>query len=193
DSLALLHLLATTRTSHRRSLVVGHVDHGINPESADVAGRVRQQAAELGIAVVERRLELGPAATETVARRARRQALREMASEVGAAAIALAHHADDQVETVLLRALKGSGTAGLAGMAPRRGPWIRPLLEIDPDQLHRHLDTTGLSHWQDPANSDPRHLRSWLRNVALPLLEERMPDLRESLLRLAGHAAAERT
>lgn len=193
DSLALLHLLATTREIHQRGLMVGHVDHGIAPDSASVATLVVEQAARLGVLSLTTRLELGPAASETTARRARRRALRELARQAGAAAIALAHHADDQVETVMLRVLKGSGPAGLAGMAPRRGPWIRPLLEIDPALLHRHLDTTGLSHWQDPANSDPRHLRSWLRTVALPLLEEGVPELRRSVSRLAQHAAAERT
>ncbi len=137
-------------------------------------------------------LALGAGASETVARRARRTALRAMRHELGASAIVLAHHADDQVETVLLRVLRGSGSAGLAGMAPRRGPWVRPLLDLPQEVLRAHATAAGLSSWHDPANADPRHLRSWLRIVVLPLLEERLPDLRSRVLALARQAAGDR-
>src|SRR5690606_2966465 len=132
---AMLDLLVRGAEQHRRPLLVGHVDHGIDPRSAEVAAQVAHHATQRNVRVLQRRLELGMEATETRARRARRRALREMAQEGGAACIALAHHREDQAETVLLRVLGGSGPAGLAGMAPRRGPWLRPLLGIDPDEL----------------------------------------------------------
>ena len=192
DSVALLDLLVSGRELHRRELIVGHVDHGIHPDSRVVAGQVAALAERLGVQSTIRHLTLGPDTSETLARKHRRRGLREIAQERGCSAIALAHHADDQVETVLQRVLRGSGPAGLAGMAARRGIWLRPLLDIPRTALLSHLEATGLSAWHDPANSDPRHLRSWLRTVVLPLLLERDESIRDSLLALAGQAAADR-
>jgi tRNA(Ile)-lysidine synthase len=193
DSLAMLDLLVRGAALHGRPLVVGHVDHGIHPDSAAVADRVARVAEELGVAFLCRRLELGASASETTARRARRRALRAMAHDAGAEAIALAHHREDQAETVLLRVLGGSGPSGLAAMPARRGPWLRPMLECDRAELRAHLATTGLSPWQDPANEDPRHLRSWLRNVALPLLQQRFDRLTDALVGVAHQASRDRS
>jgi len=193
DSLALLDLLHLGAARHQRPLVVGHVDHGISPDSAAVAERVTAVAAQRSLRVVVRQLHLGADTTETRARTARRAALREMATAVGATVIVLGHHADDQAETVLLRLLGGSGPAGLAGMAPRHGRWIRPLLQHSRAELAAHLAARGLVAWDDPANMDPRHLRSWLRTEVLPTLRHRVPDLTTRVNTAAKHAARDRT
>jgi|CXWL01.1.fsa_nt_gi tRNA(Ile)-lysidine synthase len=193
DSLALLDLLHRGSALHRRGLVVGHVDHGIAAESSAVAAAVVGAAEARGLRCVTTKVQLGPRATETKARLARREALRELAGEAGATAIVLAHHADDQAETVLLRLLRGSGPAGLAGMAPRNGPWVRPLVEISRDRLASHLVEVAVVPWQDPANRDSRHLRSWLRHEVLPGIAARLPDLRERLLTAARQARDART
>lgn len=192
DSLAMLDLLVRGAPLHGRTLVVGHVDHGIAPESGHVADQVAAHARRSAVAFLQRQLGLGPVASETTARRARRGALRAMAVEAGALAIALAHHREDQAETVLLRVLSGSGPSGLAGMAARRGVWVRPLLEFGSRELCDHLESVGLSGWQDPANRDPRHLRSWLRIAALPLLQQRFEGLTSALIRVAAQAARDR-
>ncbi len=124
--------------------------------------------------------------------RARRVALRELARECGATAIVLAHHADDQAETVLLRLLRGSGPAGLAAMAPRRGPWVRPMLGLRRADLAAHVDRAGLEVWTDPANADPRHLRSWLRAAIMPRLADRLPDVVHRLTGASAHAGRAR-
>jgi tRNA(Ile)-lysidine synthase len=103
-----------------------------------------------------------------------------------------AHHADDQVETVLMRALKGSGPAGLAGMAIRRGVLVRPLLAFRRAAILSYLRAEGLAAWSDPANQDPRHLRSWLRGDVLPALRSRLPRADDALLRLSRQAARAR-
>jgi tRNA(Ile)-lysidine synthase len=192
DSLAMLDLLWAARRRHGIALEVVHIDHGIGRESHQVAARVAAEAAERGLPCHLRVLELGHGTTETRARAARRMALRAAVEATGAVGVVLAHHADDQVETVMLRVLRGSGPAGLAGMAPKRGIWLRPLLEFPRARLADYLAARGLSGWQDPANADPRHLRSWLRTVALPMLEERLPDLRERLGEMADQAASSR-
>ena len=192
DSLALLDLLHLTAVAHRRTLVVGHVDHGISGDSSTVADRVRAAAISRGLPYHSRQLQLGAATSETRARTARRAALGAIASEVGAKVVVLAHHADDQAETVLLRLLRGSGPAGLAGMAPRHGRWVRPLLDIRRSELAAHLASRGIEAWSDPANQDPRHLRSWLRGAVLPALRDRLPDVIDRLNRSARQAAQAR-
>lgn len=192
DSLALLDLLQLTRSVHGRDLVVGHVDHGIHPESAVVAARVAAAAEGYGLRVLSRALTLGAGTSETRAREGRRAALREMADACGAARVVLAHHADDQAETVLLRLLRGSGPAGLAGMAARTGLWVRPLLRIRRAELVEHLAGRGIAAWDDPANRDPAHLRSWLRGEILPRLAERLPDVTERLLDVGAQAGSAR-
>ncbi|MES2125525.1 MAG: tRNA lysidine(34) synthetase TilS [Gemmatimonadota bacterium] len=192
DSLALLDLLHRSAARHRRPLVVGHIDHGIAAESAAVSSAVANAAATRDLPFRLLRLELGASASETRARDARRAALRSLARDAGATRIVLGHHADDQAETVLLRVLRGSGPAGLAGMAARAGIWLRPLLTISRDELTEHLRLEGLVAWQDPANADPRHLRSWVRGAVLPMLRDRLPDITSRLLSLARQARAAR-
>ncbi len=193
DSMALLDLLHRGVALHRRELLVGHVDHGIAPASGAVAELVACAAGVRGLPYVAVRLSLGPDAGETAARRGRRRALRQMARDAGAAGIVLAHQADDQAETVLLRVLHGSGPAGLAAMAARRGVWLRPLLAVPRSELRAHIDAERLDVWDDPANADPRHLRSWLRHEILPALERRLPGVRERLCAVAAQAAAARS
>jgi len=192
DSLALLHLLHQTRDAHRMELVVAHVDHGIHPESAEVARRVMAAANDLRIPVVVGRLGLGAGASETAARAARHAWLQQLRRSEGADAIGLAHHADDQVETVLLRVLAGSGLAGLAGMRPRHGSLVRPLLDFRKAELVAWLAWKGIPSWEDPANLDPVHERSWIRSALLPMLSAREPAVPERLRRLARHAAVDR-
>lgn len=192
DSLALMELLHRGAALHGRQLVVGHVDHGIHPESARVAKAVMARAASLGLPGKVATLALGPQASETTARRGRRAALAQLAKECGAGAIALAHHADDQVETILLRVLRGSGPAGLAGMEPRSGRWVRPLLGVDRATLHAWLTEQGVESWDDPANRDSRHLRSWVRHQVMPQLEARLPDVNTMIRGLGAQARSAR-
>jgi tRNA(Ile)-lysidine synthase len=192
DSVALLDLLLRTRDQHGLDLVVGHVDHGIHPDSARVAEQVRELAGGFQLPVEIGALALGPATTETRSREARYAWLEETRVRLDADFIMTAHHADDQAETVLMRVLAGSGPAGLAGMASRQGRLVRPLLPYRRAELEEHLKSVGLSGWVDPANTDPRHLRSWIRTELLPLLRGRVPDMERNLERLASQAASDR-
>jgi tRNA(Ile)-lysidine synthetase-like protein len=189
DSVTLLEVLVATRAVHGVDLVVANVDHGIHPESGAVAAQVADRAARHRLPCRVVRLALGTEASETEARTARRAALRSLATELGAEVIVVAHHADDQAETVLMRLLRGSGPAGLAGMAARHGPWVRPMLAVSRAEIARWLADRGETAWDDPANVDPRHLRSWLRGEILPRVAERLPDVR-GRLREAGRQAA---
>jgi tRNA(Ile)-lysidine synthetase-like protein len=187
DSLALLDLLVATADEHRLELIAAHVDHGIGPASGEVAERVRAVAERYRVRFEIEHLSLGPDATETLAREHRYAALGRIARRSGARLIVTAHHADDQAETVLMRVLKGSGPAGLAAMRPRTG-LIRPLLPFCREELAQYLQQQGIEAWTDPANSDARHLRSWLRSEVMPTLEVRLPDVVANLGRTAAQA-----
>ena len=192
DSVALLDLLVRSREVHSLDLIVAHVDHGIHPDSQKVAQQVRALAESYQLPVHVGQLALGPAAGETVARTERYAWLEALRSRLGAGVIFTAHHADDQVETVLMRVLGGSGPAGLAGMATVRGEVVRPLLAFPRAELLRHLEETGLQYWDDPANADSRHLRSWLRDQLLPMLRRRLPDVDAKIRRISTQAGRDR-
>src|SRR6266702_2029316 len=194
DSVALLDLLHGAAPDLGLSLVVAHVDHGIQTAGRPVGRTVGALAEKYGLPFETVELHLGPDATETVARRARYAWLREVQHRLGAAYLVTAHHRDDQVETVVLRALRGSAPAGLAGIVRRgRDGLVRPLLPFTHDELVAHAAARGLTAHSDPANADPRHLRSWVRTQLLPLLKDRLgARVTGDLRRLGRQAAADR-
>ncbi len=194
DSVALLDLLSDTASELGLSIAVAHVDHGIQSDSRTVGLSVKTLAEKYGLPFESTELHLGPDTTETEARRARYAWLRELQKRRGAKYIVTAHHEDDQVETILLRGLRGSAPAGLAGISPRgRGGLVRPLLPFTRSELLAHVAARGLPVYEDPANRDSRHLRSWVRTTLLPLLNERLGSrLRRDLLEQGRHAASDR-
>src|SRR5229473_2849623 len=191
DSVALLDLLQQLAPEFGLALVVAHADHGIHAESGAVAAAVRQLAERWALPAEVGQLALGPGATETTARRARYAWLGEVRQRHAARYIATAHHRDDQLETILLRLLRGSAPAGLAGMAARaRGGLVRPLLPFTKAELAAYVAARELPSHDDPANRDPRHLRTWVRRTLVPLVTERLgARARDDVLR-AGRAAA---
>jgi len=136
---------------------------------------------------VERRASL-----EAAARDARYQALRKIARDLSIRWVLLAHTASDQAETVLMRVLRGTGLIGLAGIPPRRGRYLRPLISASRDEILAYLEERGLEACRDPMNEDPRFLRSRVRHQWLPKLQEENPRLPESLVRLAQAAREQR-
>lgn len=192
DSVALLDILAGSRSASRLSLHVAHLDHGIQPAGSQVLEMVRELAARYRLPFHGARVELGPAATETRARKVRYGWLEELARSIDAQVIFTAHQRDDQIETVLMRILRGTGPAGLAGMTLRRGRLVRPLLRVSRATLLEHVHMRELPTWDDPANRDRRHQRSWVRTEMLPFLRERVPDIDRRLERLARQAARQR-
>lgn len=194
DSIALLLLVA--EWAKRRGAPPIHaatVDHGLRPESAREAADVAALCARLGIAHASLPW-LGPKPKTRLqerARDARYQLLFEHARSLGANMIVTAHHLDDQAETVLFRLTRGSGIAGLAGMAtmtPREGLILaRPLLETPKSTLIEICEASGEAYARDPSNLDRKYARARLRGMMGALAEEGL-DAR-ALSRLAGRAA----
>lgn len=186
DSIALVHLLA--RTGFARDLVILHVDHGLRGDSALDAAFVGDVASGVGLEchVSKVSVDVGPRQSlEAAAREARYGALEHLAAELGLQWVATAHTMDDQAETVLLRALRGGN---LAGIAPVRGIFVRPLLCAERVELRSWLTDEGITWREDPTNRDERIERNWVRRVVLPLLRERRGGVAKVLARLADDA-----
>lgn len=195
DSVALLGLLHALAGRDGLALSVGHVDHGLRPESADEAAQVAELAARLGWPVAVTRLQLtaGPGLPAR-ARDARRQALRAQAAEHGATVVVLGHTATDQAETVLLHLCRGAGLPGLSAMGAvdrwpdADGAWLRPLLDLDRAHTRELAERLRLPFCDDPTNDDRRHPRVRMRHDVLGVLRELNPRVELALSRSADHA-----
>jgi tRNA(Ile)-lysidine synthase len=188
DSLALAAALAfvAPRAGLRAGAVT--VDHGLQDGSASRALAVASTLRDLGLDPVRVATVTvdGAGGPEAAARDARYAALSTAAAEAGAAAVLLGHTLDDQAETVLLGLARGSGSRSLAGMPPRRGLFVRPLLGVRRAVTASACAAMGLSAWSDPHNADRRFARVRVRLDALPALEAALgPGVAEALARTA--------
>jgi tRNA(Ile)-lysidine synthase len=198
DSVALTDALASLRRRRGFRLVAAHLDHGLRPGSADDAAFCHSlcEALEVpfrgGSAQVRARAAREKGGLEQAARRERYSFLRRVKEDEGARFVAVAHTLDDQAETLLLRLLRGAGATGLAGMRPRSGDLLRPLLAVSRARVVAHLRERGLAWREDPTNQDTALLRNRVRHELLPYLEARFnPRVREALARTAGLLADE--
>lgn len=189
DSLALL-LLAADALPGR--IAAATVDHGLRPESGAEAGMVARLCAERGVPHMVLSVQVAPGNLQAEARTARYDALSAWAGIEGLSAIATAHHADDQAETLLMRLNRGSGLAGLAGIRPRTvmegdgaALVIRPLLGWRNAELEAVCADAGVTPARDPGNTDERFDRVAMRRLlaANPLINA------EALALSAGHLA----
>jgi tRNA(Ile)-lysidine synthase len=180
-----------------RRVIALHVHHGLSPNANAWAAHCERFAASLGVRYDARHVDVartGGESLEATARDARYRALDELCDQHGAAALLIAHHADDQAETVLLQLLRGAGVAGLAAMAPQRAdgaaPRVRPLLRLLRAQLEQYAHERDLSWIDDESNADTRYSRNALRHDVLPMLAVHFPGFRDALARTASHAAS---
>lgn len=187
DSMCLLSVLHATMGLHGAVLSVVSVDHGVREGSRADAAFVNDTATTLGLPCRVCSLELGAEASEGQMRSARYAAFRSLGTD----RVALAHHADDQAETLLLHAIRGTGTTGLAAMSWRRGGFVRPLLGERRAALEAWVAQYGVDYRDDPSNQDRRFLRNRLRHEVLPALEAARPGAIGALARSARHAAAD--
>jgi tRNA(Ile)-lysidine synthase len=195
DSVALLRLLVDINRSDywRWTLVVGHVDHGLRGAASRQDARfVAALARKLGLACAVRRLALPAGSSEDAARQKRLQALSAMCRARKCVGVVMAHHADDQAETVLMRIFRGTGIDGLAGMTARSQVAgmnvFRPLLHVRRAALRDYLGHVRQTWREDETNATDQYLRNRLRLQVMPLIESLWPRAVEALGRLAALA-----
>jgi tRNA(Ile)-lysidine synthase len=188
DSLVLLHLFHSSAADLGIAIVAAHFDHAMRPASADDAEFVARVCAAWGVPLVVQRAETTPR-SEAEARDARYRFLSETMLRHGATRMATAHHADDQVETVLFRLMRGAGLRGLAGIPVRRGAIIRPLLRFRKHALAAYAAQHGIAFREDASNLSDGFARNRIRRTIIPALLSVRPQSGADLLRLARHAA----
>lgn len=205
DSLALAHILKRLSEILDFRLHIATLDHQLRGQvGADDANFVIEITESWGIHVTAGQVDVKTLAqerrigVEAAARIARYQFLAGVAREIGASRIAVAHHADDQAETVLMHLIRGSGIQGMGGMrwsapVPHHPDLtlIRPFLGITRAQIEAYCDENSLNPRQDATNSDTSFMRNQLRLETLPSLRQLNPQIARSLIQLAEVAAAE--
>lgn len=205
DSTLLLHAMHALRESRklRWTLHAAHMHHGLRHADADAdAAFVRELAEHLDVPFHEERADI-PAevakrggSTEEVARQKRYEFLERVALKTGSECVAVAHHADDDAETILHRVLRGTGLRGLAGMRGVRAiqpgsriRLIRPLLHEKRETILALCEQQGLKWRLDPSNTTGKYTRGRIRNEVMPMLRDAInPNVSEALLRLAEQA-----
>ena len=188
DSTVLLHALAMSAEQHSVPLLAIHVDHGLQDDSERWAEQCRSAVAAMGVDFESQRVAVDDVAgkgQEAAARDARYAALAAMMTPGDW--LLSAHHEDDQAETLLLNLLRGSGPAGIAGIAAIRrfacGWLARPLLSFSREALQKYATDQDLDWIEDPSNTDCSFDRNFLRHDVLPLLESRWPEVARRLNR----------
>ena len=190
DSIVLLDVLAVLARRYGWRLSAIHVNHQLSTNAPTWAAFCRRACRARGVPLRVVKVEVARGnSTEAAAREARYAAYRACRADV----IALAHNQDDQVETLLLRLLRGAGVKGLAGMPHTRMEGalrvVRPLLDAPRHEIERYAVGRGLQWVEDESNSDTHYLRNFLRADVLPRIAARVPGYRGTLTRAAGHLA----
>jgi tRNA(Ile)-lysidine synthase len=186
DSMVLLD--AAARVVHDRVAVVASFDHGTGAHATRAVRFVCSEAAARALPAVVGRSEV-PGTGEAAWREARWQFLRAVARRVGGL-VATAHTEDDQVETVLMRAMRAAGARGLAALYARSDTIRRPLLRFRRAALEQYAASRNVRFVIDPTNADRRHFRNRARHDLLPALRRVQPQFEDALLALSQRAAA---
>lgn len=198
DSTALLRVLAVLRDEGQIRLSAAHFEHGIRGgESLEDMRFVQEMCKDLSVPLFCGRGDVPAEAArrhmgiEEAAREMRRAFLQKARLEAGADVIALAHHADDQAETVLMRLFRGSAPAGMCGMRERQGIWLRPLLHCRKSRIIEYLSGLGQNWREDRTNFEECTPRNSLRLRVTPQIEQIWPGAVEAIVRYADIQAAE--
>ncbi len=195
DSMVLLHVLNACRQELNLSLIVAHINHGLRPEESEKeAELVREVSERLGLPFeygqfdVKEFQRVRGLSLQDAGRKIRFHFFNILLSKYDAQKIALGHHADDQVETVLLRLMRGSGLKGLKGMLPiREGRVIRPLLEVWREEIESFAEEKGIPYLSDSSNLRGDYLRNRIRLNLIPAIErEYQPNFKAVIKRASA-------
>lgn len=194
DSSVLLAALAALRRSERFALRALHINHQLQPDAAVWARTAKARARALRVPCEVLAVRVQVSAGESLEAAAREARYRALAGKLGPQELLLsAHHQQDQLETVLLGLLRGSGVRGLSAMSALM-PWahtllVRPLLNVSRAQLEQYARARALQWSEDPSNADQRFDRNYLRQQVLPVLSRRWPAAAVTAARSASHLA----
>jgi tRNA(Ile)-lysidine synthase len=193
DSIALLHVLHKFSRIQNYSLIVAHINHMSRGKDSDIdAGFVESVAEKLKLPFYLKKIDIGverlklKTSFQDAARIIRYQFFEETLQSVGGNRIALGHTADDQVETILINIIRGTGLKGLAGIPQVRNCIIRPFLEFYRKDLETYLKKNDFSFREDSSNLDKKYLRNRIRHELIPHLETYNPSVKKCLQVMSG-------
>ncbi|MFW5770003.1 MAG: tRNA lysidine(34) synthetase TilS [Spirochaetota bacterium] len=195
DSMALLHLMDILREEYALELGIFHLNHKTRGADSDAdEDFLRECAKMLGIPMYCRQHDFSlhqPAGMsfEDYARTIRYRMLSSIAADENYSRVCTAHNSDDQVETILMRILTGTGLHGLSGISPSRDIIIRPILWATADEVYSYLENNGIQWREDKSNAENHYLRNFIRNRVLPLACSRIPSTRDAILALRENAS----
>lgn len=191
DSAVLLHVIASYACSNNLIVKAVHINHQLHSDAEQWAMHCQKVCDDLNVPLEKISVDTQVYAdlgVEGAAREARYQAFTKLLTKN--TVLFTAHHADDQVETVLLQLLRGAGPQGLAGCAPKRelgeAQLLRPLLNITRAQIEEYAQSKKLDWIDDPSNDSVEHDRNFLRHEVIPTLKQRWPSLSETIGRSAN-------
>ena len=189
DSMTLAHLLLRLQKELDFNLAIANFNHHLRPEADEEGEFVAEFARINGVPVFLGGADIAQLSVggnlQEIARRERYTYLRSLAAKIGAQKIAVAHHADDQAETVLLHLLRGSGLSGLAAMSPIKNNIIRPLLFASRRDICAYIAENKLEYREDSSNACTKYLRNKIRLELIPLLRDYNPNITEALIATA--------
>lgn len=176
DSVALLSLFSRLRSLMHITLLAVHVDHRLRGAESDAdSDLVKELCQRLNIPVIVRRIEVGKGSgLESRARNIRLGIFHELLELYRFDFIVTGHHNDDQTETMLMNLVRGAGLGGLAGIKPRSGDILHPLLCFGKAELVEVLESEGIPWREDKSNQDQGFRRNWIRHTLIPLLEKEL-------------------
>lgn len=193
DSVCLLHVLKNLKDESKLDIYALYIDHGLRPEEVSVEIEFCKNLCEkLDLPFMTKSIDVKNYAQEkginrqAAARELRYQVFEETALEINAQKIALGHTADDQAETILMRLFRGSGSTGLSGIPPVRGKFIRPLINIERQEIERYLQEEKIEYIVDSSNLRRDYLRNKIRLSLMPMIREVNPNIIDTLSRTAA-------
>lgn len=197
DSLSLLDVLVGLGGVFDLDFHLFHLDHSLRKDSFKDALFVRRLASKYNLPATVLKYDVlgyvrqNKLSVEEGARHIRYRFLEKVAEEVGADKVALGHTASDQIETFLMRLIKGAGLEGLSAISPVRGKYVRPLIEAERDEVEKYCKKKKLTWKEDLSNLDEAFLRNKIRHQLVPLLEKYNPNFKKAILRAVNTVSSD--
>ena len=191
DSVILFHILVKLSEEYKLSVIAAHINHGLRGKESDRdEAFVKELAKKLGVKFTSKRIDINSLlkkgdSLQDIAREVRYAFFEDVAKRYKADKIATGHNLDDQAETMIIRFLRGAGLNGLSGILPKRGKYIRPLLDVSREEIEEYADKNRLKSVRDSSNKSTKYLRNHIRLKLMPALEHYNPRLKSDMARLA--------
>lgn len=190
DSVCMLDVMAKIAPKYDLELIIAHVNYGLRGKDSEKDEKFVRDLAEKYDLKIKVLSPKNIKATENSLRNIRYAFFEKMREENNFNLIAVAHNLDDQVETFLMRVIRGSGLAGLSAMKYKSGCVIRPLLGISRKEIIKYLDRTGRTYRTDKTNKENLFLRNKIRNKLIPYLEKNLnPQIKKTIFSSVGSIA----